>query len=287
MTPGLNLCLSQWRPTTECMPRAVQYLRRAMQLLTVSALGLWLAACGPAYPNCANDDNCKQKGEYCLNNKCAQCRVDANCPGADSDKCVSCNAGACGRKADCCSSNLDCGPGKKCAGNKCVAQCTGDAECGAGMKCQAGACVAGEGGTVTEGGGCKADGDCGPGLKCKDGKCLDAKGACGLAPIYFNFNEYTLSDAAQNGISANLKCLKEKNVTQLTIEGHCDERGTDAYNMELGTKRARVVKEFVSSAAPKVKVKTMSFGKTKPACNEDDEGCWGKNRRAEFRSPEK
>lgn len=260
----------------------------AAAALFLGAMAMPMAACsGPAYPNCSNDDHCKAKGEYCVNTKCAQCKVDSHCPGADTDKCVICQAGACGRKPDCCASNLDCGPGKKCQAGKCQAQCTGDADCAAGMKCQGGQCMAAAGGTVEAGGGCKADGDCGPGLKCKDGKCLDAKGACGLAPIYFSFNEYTLSDSAQNGIAANIKCLKERNISQMTVEGHCDERGTDAYNMELGTKRARVVKEFVQSSAPKMKVKTMSFGKTKPVCSEDNESCWDKNRRAEFRSPEK
>ena len=247
-----------------------------------------MPACGPAYPNCAGDDNCKAKGEYCVNTKCAQCRLDSHCPGADSDKCVTCQSGACGRKSDCCSSNLDCGPGKKCAANKCIGQCVGDADCPSGQKCTGGACTMPETkGPVESGGGCKADGDCGAGLKCKDGKCVDEKGVCGMAPIHFSFNEYTLSDAAQNGIAANLKCLKERNVTQLTVEGHCDERGTDAYNMELGTKRAKVVKDFVQSALPKSKVRTMSFGKTKPVCQEDDEGCWGRNRRAEFKAADK
>jgi peptidoglycan-associated lipoprotein len=96
-----------------------------------------------------------------------------------------------------------------------------------------------------------------------------------------------LTDSAQNGLSANLKCFKEKPVTTITVEGHCDERGTDAYNMELGTKRAKVVKDFLQSSLPKVKVKTMSYGKTKPLCSEDGEDCWGKNRRAEFKVSEK
>lgn len=265
--------------------------RSGWSMAFLAALGLLLAlasGCGPSYPNCGGDEECKAKGEFCLNNKCAQCRTDNHCPGADTDKCVTCQAGACGRKADCCSSNLDCGAGKKCdtAGNKCVAQCAADTDCPAGQKCSGGACQA----PVVSGGdgsGCKSDGECGNGLKCKDGKCLDAAGQCGFAPIYFTFNEYALTDAAQNGLSANLKCVKEKPVTSITVEGHCDERGTDAYNMELGTKRAKVVKDFLQSSLPKVKVKTMSYGKTKPVCSEDGEDCWGKNRRAEFKVSEK
>lgn len=257
-------------------------------LAMVALLMAVMSACGgPTYPNCAGDETCKAKGEYCLNNKCAQCRLDSHCPGADSDKCVTCMAGSCGRKANCCSTNLDCGSGMKCdaAANKCIPQCAGDADCPAGQKCTGGACQAPA--VVSDGGGCKSDVDCGAGLKCKDGRCLDEKGNCALATINFAFNEYTLTDIAQNGLSANLKCLKEKPVVGITVEGHCDERGTDAYNMELGTKRAKAVKDFVQAALPKVKVKTMSYGKTKPVCNAEGEECWGRNRRAEFKTTEK
>lgn len=268
--------------------RFAQPLRVVLALFSL-ALTVLVSGCGPAYPNCSGDENCKSKGEYCLNNKCAQCRLDSHCPGADTDKCVTCQAGACGRKADCCSSNLDCGAGKKCdaTANKCVNQCAGDGDCPAGQKCNAsGACEV-PAGSVAEGGGCKADGECGAGLKCKDGKCMDEKGQCAMAPIYFSFNEYTLTEAAQNGLAANLKCLKDKPPVSITVEGHCDERGTDAYNMELGTKRAKVVKDFVQASLPKVKVKTMSYGKTKPVCSEENEDCWGKNRRAEFKNSDK
>ncbi|MBI5610012.1 MAG: OmpA family protein [Deltaproteobacteria bacterium] len=268
--------------------RAAQWTRGQALALAVVAAAMLLAACGgPTYPNCASDDHCKSKGEYCVNTKCAQCRIDSHCPGADSDKCVSCQAGACGRKPDCCSSNLDCGAGKKCdvAANKCVAQCAADTDCASGQKCVGGACTSP---SVTAGAdGCKSDGDCGGGLKCKDGRCTDEKGNCALATINFAFNEYNLTESAQNGLSANLKCLKEKPVVAVTVEGHCDERGTDAYNMELGTKRAKAVKDFLQAALPKVKVKTLSFGKTKPLCSTEDESCWGRNRRAEFRTQEK
>jgi peptidoglycan-associated lipoprotein len=279
----MNNCPSR-DPSQSLLPRLSGALWAVAALLLALATG-----CGPSYPNCNNDEHCKSKGEFCLDNKCAQCRTDSHCPGADTDKCVTCQAGGCGRKADCCSSNLDCGAGKKCdtAGNKCVAQCAADTDCPAGQKCAAGACKAPEGNLSGDASGCKADGDCGAGLKCKDGRCLDAAGQCGFAPIYFSFNEYSLTDSAQNGLSANLKCFKEKPVTTITVEGHCDERGTDAYNMELGTKRAKVVKDFLQSSLPKVKVKTMSYGKTKPLCSEDGEDCWGKNRRAEFKVSEK
>lgn len=256
-------------------------VRAVLPALAALGTAALVSACGPTYPNCENDDHCKSKGEFCLDNKCAECRVNANCPGADTDVCVLCNAGACGRKADCCSTKLDCGSGKKCESNKCVAECAGDAECGAGSKCVGGACVSESNGGTTDAGGCTADKDCGPGLTCKEGRCLGADGKCGLAPVYFDFNEYSLSSSAQSGLSANAKCMKERNMTSIVVEGHCDERGTDAYNMELGTRRAKVVKEYLQQLAPKAKVKTMSFGKAKKVCQDDSEDCHGRNRRAE------
>lgn len=244
-------------------------------ILLIASVGL--SGCGPTYPNCANDDTCKSKGEFCVNNKCAQCRVDANCPGAANDACAVCTAGACGRKADCCTNKMDCGNGKKCDANKCVAECGADTDCPAGAKCTNGACMLPQGaGTAAAGAGCAKDGDCGAGLKCSDGKCVDATGNCSTVPVYFDFNEYTLSSGAQNGISASAKCLKEQKVTTVTIEGHCDERGTDAYNMELGGRRAKVVKEYMQKLLPKTKVKTISYGKAKPICSDDGEQCWGK-----------
>ncbi len=248
----------------------------------VAVIATGAVACGPTYPNCVSDETCKSKGEFCVDSKCAQCRVDANCPGAGADVCVTCVKGACGRKADCCSSKLDCGAGKKCAANKCVNECVGDADCAPGQKCQNGACLGAAQGSVTEGGGCKSDADCGQGLKCADGKCLNSKGECALATVRFDFNEASLTSQSQDTLSANVKCMKEKKMATLVIEGHCDERGTDAYNMELGNRRAKAVKEYIAHLFPKVKAKTQSYGKTKPLCSDDNEGCHGQNRRAEF-----
>jgi peptidoglycan-associated lipoprotein len=247
------------------------------------AMGTLLTGCGPSYPNCANDDTCKSKGEFCLDGKCAQCRVDANCPGAGSDVCATCEKGSCGRKADCCTTKLDCGSGKKCDANKCVAECAADTDCSGGAKCQAGACVGGDSGN-TAGGGCKGDADCGKGLKCTDGKCLDANGECSLVGVRFDFNEANLSSSAQDTLSANIKCMKEKKIGTTIVEGHCDERGTDAFNMELGNRRAKAVKEYVTHLNPKLKAKTVSYGKTKPVCSEDSESCHTQNRRVEFQA---
>lgn len=258
-----------------CNPRPALLLTAT----TVAAFLMLAGGCGPKYPSCAGDQHCKSKGEFCLDQKCAQCRETKHCSGADNDPCVTCTAGACGRSEGCCANNLDCGPGQKCSANKCAAECASDDDCGPGRTCNdKGACAR------TETGGCTADADCGKGLSCKDGKCVNAEGECQLLPINFAFNDHQLSKDAQQTLGTNYKCLQEKGLTSLTIEGHCDERGTDAYNMELGNRRARAVAKFVKRLGRKLKMRTLSYGKTKPMCYDQSETCWSRNRRAEFKA---
>jgi peptidoglycan-associated lipoprotein len=67
---------------------------------------------------------------------------------------------------------------------------------------------------------------------------------------------------------------------KLTIEGHCDERGSAEYNMQLGQARAESAKNYlVQVGIPSAQLNTISYGKEKPACEEHDEACWQKNRR--------
>jgi peptidoglycan-associated lipoprotein len=67
------------------------------------------------------------------------------------------------------------------------------------------------------------------------------------------------------------------------IEGHCDERGTESYNMVLGERRANAVKEFlVDLGVPGDKLEVMSYGKEKPFCSDQNEQCWQENRRGHF-----
>jgi peptidoglycan-associated lipoprotein len=67
---------------------------------------------------------------------------------------------------------------------------------------------------------------------------------------------------------------------RVTIEGHCDERGTREYNLALGARRANSVKEYlVSVGVSSARVDTISYGKERPICTESNEGCWQQNRR--------
>ncbi|MCG6553905.1 MAG: peptidoglycan-associated lipoprotein Pal [Candidatus Magnetominusculus sp. LBB02] len=98
--------------------------------------------------------------------------------------------------------------------------------------------------------------------------------------------EYNSRDIAE-GEKANLRkiadwLLKNAHVTVL-IEGHCDERGSNEYNLALGDQRAQSTKNYlVSLGVPASRLETISFGKEKPACMEHSEDCWLKNRRAHF-----
>ncbi|MEW6012302.1 MAG: peptidoglycan-associated lipoprotein Pal [Elusimicrobiota bacterium] len=102
-----------------------------------------------------------------------------------------------------------------------------------------------------------------------------------LDTINFDFDKYELSENAKTTLSKNAKTILENKYT-VTVEGHCDERGTNQYNLSLGQKRANVVKEYyIRLGVPEKNIATISYGEEKPLCFESTENCWAKNRRAE------
>lgn len=104
-----------------------------------------------------------------------------------------------------------------------------------------------------------------------------------LETINFDFDKYELSSKAKNILSENAKKIIE-NSYSINIEGHCDERGTEQYNLSLGQKRANVVRDYyIMLGVNSNKIGTVSFGEEKPLCSEQTEECWAKNRRAETR----
>ncbi len=102
-----------------------------------------------------------------------------------------------------------------------------------------------------------------------------------LKPIYFEYDAWTLSDDARNALRANANLVREHaEWGVLTIEGHCDERGSDEYNVALGQRRATVVKRYmVDLGVPASRLATVSFGEYRPAMEGHDESAWGANRR--------
>ncbi len=238
-----------------------------MRRIVLAGIVLAAAACTPhaQYPECRADDDCADHGEVCLNGFCKQCRDDSNCA-AHPDRPV-CRDAICVAKPQC-TKDEDCGPGMKCAQEKCVAAepaqkpCKADAECGDGQACVNNLC--------------RAQGDI---LAPKSGR----YGECDLKPVYFGFDEATLSPGARNTLDSGYQCLVKTQFRRIVLGGHTDERGTTEYNLALGERRADAVRRYLTQlGAEPQKLKSLSFGKERPADPGHNEAAWAKNRRVEL-----
>ncbi len=104
-----------------------------------------------------------------------------------------------------------------------------------------------------------------------------------LQDAYFDYDQSDLRDDARTALSANAAWLKKYPSIQILIEGHCDERGTSAYNLALGDRRANAARDYLASLGiSPARVRTVSYGKERPFCTESSETCWQQNRRAHF-----
>lgn len=109
------------------------------------------------------------------------------------------------------------------------------------------------------------------------------KALSGLMRIYFDFDQYVLTDAARQQLAMNAGLLKAAPTVNVQIEGHCDERGSDEYNLALGEKRALATKSYlVSLGVSAGRVSIISYGEEIPLDPAKTEAAWAKNRRAEF-----
>jgi peptidoglycan-associated lipoprotein len=100
---------------------------------------------------------------------------------------------------------------------------------------------------------------------------------------YFDYDKADLRPDARTALSKTADFLKNYPRFKVTVEGHCDERGSTEYNLGLGDRRANAVKQFLVSAGVSAdRVSTVSFGKEKPFCMESNEACWQQNRRGHF-----
>ncbi|MBF0294928.1 MAG: peptidoglycan-associated lipoprotein Pal [Magnetococcales bacterium] len=98
--------------------------------------------------------------------------------------------------------------------------------------------------------------------------------------IYFALNSDEISSTSAAVLTHNARWLGKRNVT---VEGHCDERGTREYNLALGQKRADAVKQFlISQGVEPSRIRTVSYGKERPLVNGHGEAAWSKNRRADL-----
>lgn len=104
-----------------------------------------------------------------------------------------------------------------------------------------------------------------------------------LKDIFFDFDKSTMRDDAKPNLNEDLQWLNANPTEQITIEGHCDERGTAEYNLGLGERRAKAIRDYLVAAGIDAKrIKTVSFGKERPFVLGHDEAAWTWNRRAHF-----
>lgn len=104
-----------------------------------------------------------------------------------------------------------------------------------------------------------------------------------LKSLYFDYDRYDLRVDARETLKANVDWLKSHSAVRVEIEGHADERGTNEYNLALAFKRAQSSKDYLLSlGVPDERISTISYGEEVPACRDQNEKCWQKNRRARF-----
>lgn len=120
-----------------------------------------------------------------------------------------------------------------------------------------------------------------------DGRQLDeiraeqaASAAAGLRDVLFGYDSWTISEDGRQALSRDAEWMKSNPNAQVKVEGHCDERGTAAYNLVLGEKRARAVRNYlVELGVGANRLSVVSYGKERPFCNEHAESCYQQNRR--------
>jgi peptidoglycan-associated lipoprotein len=104
-----------------------------------------------------------------------------------------------------------------------------------------------------------------------------------LEDVHFDFNSAALTDAARATIEKHALWLQNRRQAKVTIEGHCDERGTVEYNLALGEQRARAARDYlVSLGVASDRLRAVSFGKERPLDPANNEAAWAKNRRDHF-----
>jgi peptidoglycan-associated lipoprotein len=104
-----------------------------------------------------------------------------------------------------------------------------------------------------------------------------------LGDVFFDFDRYTIRNDALAVLESNAAWIKNSDAKTIIIEGHCDERGTQAYNLVLGEKRAKATQRYLQDLGiPPSKLKSVSYGEMRPFCKQHSEDCYQSNRRAHF-----
>jgi peptidoglycan-associated lipoprotein len=104
-----------------------------------------------------------------------------------------------------------------------------------------------------------------------------------LDDVFYEYDSSSLTDSARQRLAANAQFFNRHTAFEAVIEGHCDERGTPEYNLALGERRASSAREYLASlGVDGSRLRTITYGEERPACSENEEGCWSRNRRSHF-----
>ena len=104
-----------------------------------------------------------------------------------------------------------------------------------------------------------------------------------LGNVFFDYDEAELLDGARATLQQNAEWLQRWTSTRIMVEGHCDDRGTNEYNLGLGERRAAAVVEYLTSLGVSgSRITIVSKGEEEPVCTDSVESCWSRNRRGNF-----
>jgi len=103
-----------------------------------------------------------------------------------------------------------------------------------------------------------------------------------LKDIYFDYDSYDLRSDAREILKANANWLESNPSARIEIEGHCDERGTNEFNLALGAKRAQIARDYLVNLGISADLPIISYGEEAPVCMDHTKECWQKNRRVRF-----
>lgn len=117
----------------------------------------------------------------------------------------------------------------------------------------------------------------------RDGQSTKTPPSSPLSDIYFDFDRSDLRADARDALRKNSDWLKNNPSVRVEIEGHCDDRGTNEYNLALGAKRAQSARDYLATLGiAGDRLSTISYGEEIPVCRDAGEACWRQNRRARF-----
>ena len=107
-----------------------------------------------------------------------------------------------------------------------------------------------------------------------------------FSDILFDYDKYDVKETYKQTLQSASSWMSKNTTARLSLEGHCDERGTSAYNLVLGERRAQAAKRYLQDLGLALsQIQITSYGKERPFCTEHSEACWQSNRRTHFRQP--